>query len=601
MGTRRSYRQPRYEFGKQLLALRTRAALTQLELAQQVGVHRRSVQNWEIGESYPKTEVLQRLIALLLRQAGFTPGYERAEAHTLWQQAAADSTQFLADFDEAWFAQQLAAYAAAAMTPSARVGAVQPFTLPPALINTEPVPTIMDWGEAIAPPSLYGREDEMTTLAQWTVDNHYRVVAILGLGGVGKTSLAITFAHRVIDHFDLVLFRSLQKAPLLADVLDPIIHLLSTPAALPPEQLPDKIALLVQLFRKRRCLLILDNLETIMQPGTLTGTYRTGYADYGELLRGLSERAHQSCLLLTSREKPVELGPLEGQHTAVRVLALGGLNDHACQRILAAKDIVGTATDMTAMARLYGGNPLALNLVSEQIGDLFGGDLGAFLAAGSPFFGGVNKLLEQHFVRLTLVEQSILYWLAIEREQVLFSDLVANVGELVSPRELLHTLEALRRRMLIERSSGQTAFTLAPVILAYVTEKLVEAVAQEIINGQPNLLNRHLLVKATAQDDLRHTQVRLIALPLLKRLVATFGDMAAVEQRLLTLLDIYRSQPLREQMYAPSNMIHLLCFLRGHLRGLNLANLAIRQVDLQEVEAQDSRFVRTVLAQMARP
>jgi transcriptional regulator with XRE-family HTH domain len=63
MGTHRVYREHKYAFGQQLLTLRTHIALTQLELAEQIGVHRRSVQNWETGESYPKAETLQRLIA----------------------------------------------------------------------------------------------------------------------------------------------------------------------------------------------------------------------------------------------------------------------------------------------------------------------------------------------------------------------------------------------------------------------------------------------------------------------------------------------------------------------------------------------------------
>jgi hypothetical protein len=45
--------------------------------------------------------------------------------------------------------------------------------------------------------------------------------------------------------------------------------------ALPPESITDKIALLVQLLRERRCLLILDNFESILQPGALTGTYHS--------------------------------------------------------------------------------------------------------------------------------------------------------------------------------------------------------------------------------------------------------------------------------------------------------------------------------------
>ena len=54
MSNQRAYRRVNYAFGNQLLQLRTRVALTQIALAVQVGVHRRSVQNWETGVSYPK-------------------------------------------------------------------------------------------------------------------------------------------------------------------------------------------------------------------------------------------------------------------------------------------------------------------------------------------------------------------------------------------------------------------------------------------------------------------------------------------------------------------------------------------------------------------
>ncbi len=80
MAGHRSYRELRYEFGNQILTLRTRAGLTQSQLAEQVGVHRRSVQKWETGESYPKAETLQRLLAVFLQQHAFTAGNERADA-----------------------------------------------------------------------------------------------------------------------------------------------------------------------------------------------------------------------------------------------------------------------------------------------------------------------------------------------------------------------------------------------------------------------------------------------------------------------------------------------------------------------------------------
>src|SRR3712207_4011402 len=146
----------------------------------------------------------------------------------------------------------------------------------------------------MAVPTLYGREHELGTLRRWVVDERCRVVAILGLGGMGKSSLAITLAHQVLAQFDVVLFRSLRNAPPLTEVLDQTIRAVSDQQAIPSEQLPAKLALLVQLLRERRCLLMLDNVESLMQPGVVTGTFRSGYGDYGELLRALSERDHQS-------------------------------------------------------------------------------------------------------------------------------------------------------------------------------------------------------------------------------------------------------------------------------------------------------------------
>ena len=108
MGAHRVYREHKYAFGKQLLTLRTGIALTQIELAEQIGVHRRSVQNWETGESYPKAEMLQRLIAVFLDQGVFTPGQEAEEVVQLWEQVSQDAPHPLPLFDEGWFARTLA-------------------------------------------------------------------------------------------------------------------------------------------------------------------------------------------------------------------------------------------------------------------------------------------------------------------------------------------------------------------------------------------------------------------------------------------------------------------------------------------------------------
>ncbi|HEX5689076.1 MAG TPA: helix-turn-helix domain-containing protein, partial [Roseiflexaceae bacterium] len=246
MEKHRVYRQRKYAFGKQLLTLRMRLSLSQTQIAETVGVHRRSFQNWEAGESYPKAETLQRLIAVLLEHGAFANGQEREEATALWRTAAEDGNHLLADFDEAWFA----ALAQTDDTPEA------PSHTPTFAAHHS---ALLDWGEAIAVPNFYGRDRDVDTLQRWVVDECCRVVALLGLGGMGKSSLAIRFAEQASPEFDAVLFRSLQNGLPLGEALDQIIDVLTDRRLAPPQHTLDKIDLLIELFRKQRCLLILDN------------------------------------------------------------------------------------------------------------------------------------------------------------------------------------------------------------------------------------------------------------------------------------------------------------------------------------------------------
>ena len=122
------------------------------------------------------------------------------------------------------------------------------------------------------------------------------------------------------------LFAEIANAPTLDELLLDLIPLVSGQRGVRLQQGSEEaLTLLIKLMQERRCLLVLDNLETLFQERVLKGGYREGYAGYSTLIRRVAETAHQSCLLLTSREKFPELGVLTGQQAPVRVLRLGGL------------------------------------------------------------------------------------------------------------------------------------------------------------------------------------------------------------------------------------------------------------------------------------
>jgi DNA-binding XRE family transcriptional regulator len=62
-----------------LLRCRGRSRLTQGALARRVGVHLRSVEDWESGSSYPSAENLRALIAALLDVGGWHRNTQRAK------------------------------------------------------------------------------------------------------------------------------------------------------------------------------------------------------------------------------------------------------------------------------------------------------------------------------------------------------------------------------------------------------------------------------------------------------------------------------------------------------------------------------------------
>src|SRR6266852_2577524 len=348
-------------------------------------------------------------------------------------------------------------------------------------------------------------------------------------------------------------------------------------------------------MRTSRVLLVLDNLEALLEEGEVRGHLRPGYEGYARLLRRVGETAHQSCLLLTSREKPAELLPLEGSRSPVRTLRLAGLDAGAGARLLAEEDVAGTAAQRERLVEAYRGNPLALKIVAQTISDLFGGEIAPFLEQGEVVFGGVRQLLDEQFERVSPLEQSVLLWLAILREQVRLEQLLVVLGTPRPPAQVLEAVDGLRRRSLIERGQRPGSFTLQSVVLEYVTTHLVAQAGEEIEQGRLSLLIQYRLCEAQAKEYVRLTQERLLVAPLLARLQSAYRGYSDVEERLRFFLDQLRTWNQDAQGYGPANLVALLRLLRGDLRGLDLSRLALRGVYLQGVEMQDARLSGAVL------
>ncbi len=451
-----------------------------------------------------------------------------------------------------------------------------------------------DWGEAPDIENFYGRESELSDVETWIKSDHCRLIAILGIGGVGKTTFATMVARGVKDTFEYVFWRSLQNVPLVENILESFLHFISQQRLDVPQDLDGQISLLINFLRKYRCLLILDNVESVLQPGHRAGIYQEKYEGYSRVFQRIGAASHRSCLMLTSREKPQEIAYMEGGTSPTRTLQLSGIGYEVGRELLKDKGLFGTNANWSSLVHRYSGNPLALKLIAEPIREVFSGNIAGFLSQEEIVFGDMNDLLDQQFLRVSNLELDTMCWLAIEREGISLNQLRTNMLDLVSIGALLEALDSLRRRSLIETSS-EGRFLLQSVIQDYVTKKFVEHIFEEVNTEIPRFLVSHALIKAQSSDYVRDSQVRQILTPLATKLLSIVGK-AESEKKLRRLLTALHTMDNLQSGYAAGNVLNLLIQLQIELRGFDFSYLAVRQAYLQDVALPEVNFVHSDLA-----
>ena len=235
------------------LRLRGRAGLTQRDIATRLGVHVHSVQLWEAAASRPNARRLQTLLEVFLEAGAFTPGEELQEAEAVWSAAMRESPRFNTPFDASGFARLV----------DAREAARQPA---PAIVPA-PFTSHQSWGNAPDVERFLSRTAERATIRHWVLDDRCRVVGVFGIGGIGKTQLATRVARDLEPEFEHVYWRGLQNAPGFSDWLTGALGELSPRDPLLSAADAQRLDRLIELVRESRSLFIIDNVETVLQPG----------------------------------------------------------------------------------------------------------------------------------------------------------------------------------------------------------------------------------------------------------------------------------------------------------------------------------------------
>lgn len=323
---------------------------------------------------------------------------------------------------------------------------------------------------------FYDREYELGLLLEWVTGDKSRLIGLWGLSGVGKTVLMKKFAEQVRDEFEIVIWRSLSDAPTLKELANSLLR-----SSFSSEHEAKLLPQLLKFMRSHSCLILLDDIEAILQPGELSGKYRPGYENYGDLFEYVKDNYHQSCLILSGLESPGGIFQIEQHDSVVHSLKLSGLTMAGAKSFLEEAEELLPSTSWSKLIEYYQANPAILSIAAKIIKELFNGNVEEFLAQDTLVLGEINRLLDKTLQRLTVLETEILYWLIVESKPISLAEIKQNIPLSIYPVDLIEAIESLKARSLVEVDmlEQRSVIIVPPIIKELVTNYLIAQIGSK--------------------------------------------------------------------------------------------------------------------------
>ena len=318
-----------------------------------------------------------------------------------------------------------------------------------------------------ATTSLIGRESEVGEV-QAAVKAH-RLVTLTGVGGVGKTRLAIEVAARLVDEFpDGVWFFELAAVTDPASVPDAVAAVLGITQQ-PGMSVSDSVAAALE---GRLRLLVLDNCEHVVD----------SVADLVEAILAASATVK---VLATSREG---IGVADEKLWRVPSLDVGAAVELFVERAQSVTSglLAEETTAVEDICRRLDGIPLAIELAASRMASMTAAEVRDRLDNRFKLLVGSRRGLERHQTLRQAVAWS--YDLLDDSQKALLERCSVFAGGFdiqsacavagfddIDDYAVLDPLDALVRKSLLvaDRSSGRTRFSMVETIRQFAEEQLI--------------------------------------------------------------------------------------------------------------------------------
>jgi uncharacterized protein YerC len=306
---------------------------------------------------------------------------------------------------------------------------------------------------------FYNRESELKNLENWLINEHHKLISVLGLKGIGKTTLVKRFVDLNRDKFEVIIWQSLDFPDFLDLFIDNLLNLVEI-----ENKNNNNVRQLFELLKQKKCLIIFDDVQNIFVKEELAGQFKLEYREYQNLFRKIVEIEHQSSLILISQEKCDEMHCLDEELYAVKCLELSGLNNIEILKNIGLKD----ENSWLSLVKLYEGNPTYLQDIAILINDVYDGHVADFLNENNIIISTkIQVIFTEVFERLSSQEKKITIALSKLEKAITRDDLKSNLS--LSDLDFIQGLQSLQKRFLVTKIKDEKIlFILSPVFKEYL-------------------------------------------------------------------------------------------------------------------------------------
>ncbi|MFB2921533.1 tetratricopeptide repeat protein [Aerosakkonema funiforme] len=307
-----------------------------------------------------------------------------------------------------------------------------------------------------------GRKTEVEELQKWLADPNIKTIGIQGLGGIGKSSLAAYLYQN--STFAAKYWADVSQKPDFAAFAEKTIPALGG-SVTQTGDITQLINDLLKCLRQQRCLLVIDNLETLLNEAR-----EFPDSAYQQLFSRWLQQGDTSTLLLTTQEQPKLLQAEKNWYP------LKGMTPSDGAELLQKLEIQGTIEELAAFAKSVDGHPLTLQLVAGFLRQYCYSQLSGVAELGLQQFDlvfhqaeGVHRdkedarlewILQQHLQRLSQEQQNFFANLSVYRQPF---DFRAAGRMLTSPPTPLLQREGSNSEAFSAKNEGQVVDNLAIV------------------------------------------------------------------------------------------------------------------------------------------